>query len=44
MKFFRDGQERTQTVTIEELALDVERAPQPAAEGGVELFLQLRRD
>lgn len=41
VKYFRDGQERTQTVTIEELPLDLDRTPQPAAEGRTDFGLTL---
>ena len=42
MRFIRDGQERTQVVTIEELPVDsVERLPQPAAEGRADFGLTL---
>ncbi len=39
--YFRDGQPRTRTVTIEELPLDIDRPSQPAAEGHREFGLTL---
>jgi serine protease Do len=37
VRWFRDGQERQQVVTIEELRLDLDRAPRPPDEGRVDL-------
>jgi serine protease Do len=41
MRYVRDGQERSQTVTIEELASDLDRAPQPVAESRTDFGLTL---
>jgi len=41
VRFFRDGQERTQTVTVEELPLDVVRTPPRAAEARTDFGLTL---
>lgn len=41
MKYLRDGQEHTATVTIEELALDVDRTPPPVTEARGDYGLSL---
>lgn len=41
VKYVRDGQERTQTLTIEELVLDVDRTSQPVAEARADFGLTL---